>query len=232
MCRMWATHWRKPSLWLFRFLHLHLMAKNKKAKQELISDSDYFLIFWSSWKHLLQFGMITGHFWVSKTLTFKPVLWKWVWFAWKWKIISISKAEHLTWFWYRGPGEPGNGFFNLTWETVLAKMLSESYFCQTRSLNVVGAPNLILFSFFNLFFFFSYDNVFAIRCIRWRNKYSVFIVATEGGKNQPHIPSAKRKNGTFTRSRLVDLRKLGVVSVMLISRLKMMLHERIRSDDF
>ena len=51
----------------------------------------------------------------SKTLTFKmrpsaqPFLWKWVLFAWEWKIISISKAEHLTSFWYRGPGELGNG---------------------------------------------------------------------------------------------------------------------------
>ena len=71
MCRMWATHWRKPSLWSFRFLHLHIMAKNKKAKQELISHSDYVLIFWSSGKHLLQFGLIIGHFRVPKTLTFK-----------------------------------------------------------------------------------------------------------------------------------------------------------------
>ena len=44
-----------------------------------------------------------------KTLTFKmrpnapPLLWKWVLFAWEWKIISISMAEHLTSFWYRGP---------------------------------------------------------------------------------------------------------------------------------
>ena len=107
-------------------------------------------------------------------------------------------------------------------------------FLSDQSLNVVGAPTLILFSFFNSLFLFSYDNVFAIRCILRddENKYSVFIAATEGGKNQPHIPSAKRKNGTFTRSRLVDLRKLGVVSVMLISRLKMMLHETIRNDDF
>ena len=36
-------------------------------------------------------------------------LWKWVLFAWEWKIISISKAEHFTSFWYRGPGELGNG---------------------------------------------------------------------------------------------------------------------------
>ena len=35
--------------------------------------------------------------------------WKWVLFAWEWKIISISKAEHLTSFWYRGPGELGTG---------------------------------------------------------------------------------------------------------------------------
>ena len=63
-------------------------------------------------------------------------------------------------------------------------------------------------------------------------KYSVFIATTEGGKNQPHIPSPERKNGTFARSRLVDLRKLRVVSFMLISRLKIMLHETIRNDDF
>ena len=56
-----------------------------------------------------------GHFWVPKTLTFEmrpsapPFLWKWVLFGWKWKFISKSKAEHLTSFWYRGPGEPGNG---------------------------------------------------------------------------------------------------------------------------
>ena len=39
----------------------------------------------------------------------QPFLWKWVLFAWEWKIISISKAEHLTSFWNKGPREPGNG---------------------------------------------------------------------------------------------------------------------------
>ena len=39
----------------------------------------------------------------------QPFLWKWVLFAWEWKIISISKAEHLTSFWNRGPVEYGNG---------------------------------------------------------------------------------------------------------------------------
>ena len=53
---------------------------------------------------------VIGHFRVPKTLTFKmrpsvqPFSWKWVLFAWEWKIISISKAEHLTSFLYRGPG--------------------------------------------------------------------------------------------------------------------------------
>ena len=62
-------------------------------------------------------GMPIGHFRVLKTLTFKmrpsaqSFLWKWVLFAWEWNIISISKAEHLTSFWYRGPGELGNGLF-------------------------------------------------------------------------------------------------------------------------
>ena len=61
---------------------------------------------------------LVGHFRVPKTLTFKMrpsaqlFLWKWVLFAWEWKIISISKAEHLTSFWYRGPGKLGNGLFN------------------------------------------------------------------------------------------------------------------------
>ena len=55
-----------------------------------------------------------GHFRVPKTLTFKirlgaqPFLWKWVLFAWEWKMISISKVEHLPSFWNRGPGELGN----------------------------------------------------------------------------------------------------------------------------
>ena len=58
---------------------------------------------------------VIGHFRVAKPLIFKlrlgvqPFLWKWVLFAWDWKIISISKVEHLTSFWYRGPGELGNG---------------------------------------------------------------------------------------------------------------------------
>ena len=42
----------------------------------------------------------------------QPFLWKWVLFAWQWKmskIISISKAELLTSFWFRGPGELGYG---------------------------------------------------------------------------------------------------------------------------
>ena len=46
---------------------------------------------------------------IKTRLGAQPFLWKWVLFAWEWKIISISKVEHLTSFWYRGPGELGNG---------------------------------------------------------------------------------------------------------------------------
>ena len=68
--------------------------------------------------HVRLNGFI-GHFRVPKTLSFKtrpsaqPFLWKWVLFAWEWKIISISKTEPLISFWYRGPGELGNGLFGL-----------------------------------------------------------------------------------------------------------------------
>ena len=41
----------------------------------------------------------------------QPFLWKWVLFAWEWKMISISKAEHLPSFSNRSPGELGNGLF-------------------------------------------------------------------------------------------------------------------------
>ena len=61
------------------------------------------------------FWIPVGHFRVPPGLCIKtrlgaqPFLWRWVLFAWEWKIISIacsiSKVEHLTSFWYRGPGE-------------------------------------------------------------------------------------------------------------------------------
>ena len=41
----------------------------------------------------------------------QPFLWKWILFAWEWTFISISKAEHLTSFWYRGPEELRDGLF-------------------------------------------------------------------------------------------------------------------------
>ena len=65
--------------------------------------------------NLIEPLCLIGHFRVPKTLTFKmrpsaqPFLWKWVLFAWEWKVISISKAEHLTSFWYRDLGKLGNG---------------------------------------------------------------------------------------------------------------------------
>ena len=71
--------------------------------------------------NVMYFSLKTvGHFRVQKTLTFKirpsaqPCLWKWVLFALEWKIISIWKAEHLTSFSYRGPGELGNDIFSLS----------------------------------------------------------------------------------------------------------------------
>ena len=70
-----------------------------------------------------------GHLWVPKTLTFKmrlgaqPFLWEWVLFAWEWKMISISKAEHLPLFWNRGPGEMGYGLFIWVWSVFREKEL-------------------------------------------------------------------------------------------------------------
>ena len=69
-----------------------------------------------TWLRLL---FVIDHFRVPKALTFKMrlgaqlFLWKWVLFAWEWKMISISKAEHLPSFWNRGPGQLGNGLLNM-----------------------------------------------------------------------------------------------------------------------
>ena len=59
------------------------------------------------------------HFRVPKTVAFKtwlsakPLFLKWVLFAWKWKMIFIPMAFHLTSLWKRGFGELGNGLFLL-----------------------------------------------------------------------------------------------------------------------
>ena len=68
----------------------HLQSQSESYHVRLmVLNSGY----WAVWS--------IGHFGVPKTLTFKmrpsaqPFLWKWVLFAWQWKIIFISKAEHV-----------------------------------------------------------------------------------------------------------------------------------------
>ena len=83
-----------------------------------------------SWSFFSTVNISTGHFRVPKTLTFNmklsayPFLWKWVLFAWEWKIVSISKAEHLTSFWYRGRVKFGNSL--LLFYHFLALLVHES----------------------------------------------------------------------------------------------------------
>ena len=55
------------------------------------------------------------HFRVPQGLCIKtrlgapPLIWKWVFILIQIKLISTRKVEHLTSFWYRGPGKLGNG---------------------------------------------------------------------------------------------------------------------------
>ena len=89
--------------------------KSSLAISEIASHAVWLWALNSASELQAKISSSTGHFRVPKALTFKmrpgalPFLWKWVLFAWEWKIIFISKAEHLTSFWYRGPGELGNG---------------------------------------------------------------------------------------------------------------------------
>ena len=56
----------------------------------------------------------------------QPFLCKWVLFAWEWKMISISKAEHLPSLWNRDPGELGNGLLNRSSENETVGIWSPS----------------------------------------------------------------------------------------------------------
>ena len=86
----------------------------------------------------VYFPLPIGHFRVPKTLTFKMrlgaqlFLWKWVLFAWEWKIISISKVEHLPSFWNRDPGELGNGLLLVVWSTKSLAILCDSSFTEVH----------------------------------------------------------------------------------------------------
>ena len=56
-----------------------------------------------------------GHFrappalYIKTRLGTQPLIWKWYFILMQIKLISTRKVEHLTSFWYRGPGELGNG---------------------------------------------------------------------------------------------------------------------------
>ena len=85
----------------FKLIIIHYLPRKQNTKEKNISTKGK-----------------RGHFRVPSGLCIKtrlgaqPFLWKWVLFAWEWKIIFISKVEHLTSFWYRGPRELGNGLLN------------------------------------------------------------------------------------------------------------------------
>ena len=95
-------------------------------KQDCDSVPNCIFIFFK--KEIFLTDKLICHFQIPKTLTFKlglgaqPFLWKWVSFALEWKIISISKAEHLASFWNRGPRELRNGLLEKAQELRLTSM--------------------------------------------------------------------------------------------------------------
>ena len=101
----------------FYVAHNRLVPLRPKKGKSMAHETDDVILLLRPRSFRVSFLVQTGHLRVPKTLTFKmrpsaqPFSWKWVLFAWEWKIISISKADHLTSFWFRGPGELGNGLF-------------------------------------------------------------------------------------------------------------------------
>ena len=67
---------------------------------------------------LFHAARVIGHFRVPLGLCIKtmlgaqPLIWKWFFILMQIKLISTRKVEHLSSFWYRGPGELGNGLLS------------------------------------------------------------------------------------------------------------------------
>ena len=89
------------------------------------------------------------HFRVPPRLCFKtrlgaqPSSWKWVLFAWEWKMISISQAEHLTSFWNRGLGELGNSLLKEWHVIVFCDQLGETLRAALTELKEVSSIGVL-----------------------------------------------------------------------------------------
>ena len=115
----------------YTFSYIALLQRGQMANCCCLKYSVSISRNYSSEGCLKCFKSTKGHLQAPKTLTFKmrrraqPFLWKWVLFAGKWKIISISRAQHLTLFWYRRPGEFRNVLLvsALSWSSLLLLLL-------------------------------------------------------------------------------------------------------------
>ena len=92
----------------------------------------------------------------------QPFLWKWVLFAWEWKMISISKAEHLPSFWNRGPWELGNGLLRTQNTKTVSQADKSSNKAHTVMIKLAMYSNICLA--FNLFPNLFFANDFRVPC--------------------------------------------------------------------
>ena len=76
-----------------------------------------------------------------------------------WKIISISKAEHLTSFWSRGPEELGNGLLG---SGDVAQLFITCFVAPTRYYHII-ACTFVYFTPLHTLNIFSYCNVLNIQ---------------------------------------------------------------------
>ena len=84
-------------------------------------------------------------------------------FAWEWKMISVSKAEHVTSFWNRGPEELGNGLLTYnnisSWHYCTFNALLVGVFCSSSPINesnpkyncTFARYSLVKFNYFSLY---------------------------------------------------------------------------------
>ena len=131
----------------------------------------------------------------------QPFLWKWVLFAWEWKIIFISTAERLTSFWYRGPGELGNGLFKpiKTIKNSSGQMWQLYEYFADESTQWAFARKHDTFTRENNMFYYMAESVFPMRLV---NSGSVTCYTDQNFKENAHFGALN----LFTSQKKVEIK--------------------------
>ena len=142
---------------------------------------------------------------VPKILTFKMrqssqlFLWKWVLLAWECKIISISKAAHLTSFWYRGLREHGHGpFTGPLAKTTIEQIVKgggsyQKHFCKFLKILFQWVLYYVTPIITNFFWKGGLSNTQELSRVVWRSSRPVYQKSGRGFKGKRAVTTRQGK---------------------------------------